>query len=432
VGRLVALGIALSLAWPAGADAQIASAPPPDGLYEAWSPLTMAPVAPLAAEPRALPAWIEVRTEAGTTTVTFLPERRVVWRLAWGPHGPARKTIEVDGHAFATSHYEYDGQGHLARKVVDGPGISGAPWVFAYVTDARGRIVSRTTTLATATPAARWRGATGPASEVQSIARLGGRTVVTTTVGGTDVRRDTYDRGDRLSRTEWLAGGRRHRLELRYRRDGSGVVVSVDRTIAARRAPADARARDPRITSDDLMPLLAAPIERGEALLLLGAPVTSSDEHRGAARRVTDDYADGCWMNSPSALEYDAAGMMIGVHTRCICGLCVDAELTIDVDPASVDAVDLHFTRGPWIRLDGAIDVTADHRVLTPRGPIPAGELRAGDEVLDADGSARVLASVEPLGETELRLGRNVRTVSGTFAAGGILFESEQPRACPP
>jgi hypothetical protein len=425
VARLIALGIALSLA--SVADAQIASAPPADGLYEAWSPLTMAPVAPLAAAPATLPAWIDVRTAGRVTTVTFLPERRVVWRLAWGRHGPVRKTIEVDGRPFATSRFEYDAQGHVARKIVDGPGISGGPWVFTYVTDTHGRIVTRTTTV----PTARRRGG-GAGTEVQSIARRGGRTVVTTAVDGRDVRRDTYDRADRLARTEWLAGAPGHRLELRYRRDASGAPTSVERRLGARQVPADPQARDPHVTSADLMPLLVAPIERGEALLLLGAPVTSSDEHRGASRRVTDDYADGCWMNSPSALEYDAAGMMIGVHTRCICGLCVDAELAIDVDPASVDAVDLHFTRGPWIRLDGAIDVTADHRVLTPRGPIPAGELRAGHEVLAADGSARVLVSVEPLGETEPRLGRNVRTVSGTFAAGGILFESEQPRPCAP
>lgn len=142
----------------------------------------------------------------------------------------------------------------------------------------------------------------------------------------------------------------------------------------------------------------------------------------------TGTWSDRCWLNQPSTLTFDAAGLLTGVQQSCICGFCVDAALA----PSAPDvlATDRHWTRGPWVRLDGAVDVTADHRVMTPDGPRPAGALSAGDRVLSANGAPRVLRSVERLSGAE-RLGVNLRTRSGTFAAGGLLFESEQPRPCP-
>ena len=76
------------------------------------------------------------------------------------------------------------------------------------------------------------------------------------------------------------------------------------------------------------------------------------------------------------------------------------------------------------------MDVTADHRVMTPSGPRTAGSLRAGDVVLGADAVPRVLRSVEPANESAPRLGRNLRTSTGVFEAGGFQFESETPHAC--
>jgi hypothetical protein len=120
--------------------------------------------------------------------------------------------------------------------------------------------------------------------------------------------------------------------------------------------------------------------------------------------------------------------MLIDLHVACICGFCVDAAARIEA--AEVLGTDEHFTRGPWVRLDEALDVTVEHRVLTPRGPRPAGALRPGDVVTGADGRPRVLRSVRALPSAPPRRGLNVRTARGTFGANGFLLESEAPRDC--
>src|SRR5688500_10768970 len=97
----------------------------PDGLYEAWSALAMEPVGPLSGPPPHLERWIEVHTESSVTTVTFEPERRVQWTITLGANGPIEKRIEVDGESYATSRFEYDAAGHLARKTVFGPAVTG-------------------------------------------------------------------------------------------------------------------------------------------------------------------------------------------------------------------------------------------------------------------------------------------------------------------
>lgn len=175
----------------------------------------------------------------------------------------------------------------------------------------------------------------------------------------------------------------------------------------------------------------ARALERHEALLFLGAPIHSTAEGRGSRRETHDDWAQECWMNLTSGIDFDAAGRSSDDSVGCICGFCVDASLDATAD-GELLAVDLHWTAGPWVRLDGTVDVTADHPVMTPDGPVPAGELSAGDVVLGEDGTARALVSVERLPAGELRLGCNLRTESGVFSAGGLLFASEEPRACGP
>ncbi len=125
---------------------------------------------------------------------------------------------------------------------------------------------------------------------------------------------------------------------------------------------------------------------------------------------------------------FDATGLLVSTIQTCICGFCVDADLPVDTGE-EVEGVDLHWTEGPWVRLDERVDVTVDHGVATPGGVVPAGLLRVGDEVLAADGTPRPFRSVRSLARGAERLGRNVRTRSGFFAAGGLLFASEAP--CP-
>jgi hypothetical protein len=114
-------------------------------------------------------------------------------------------------------------------------------------------------------------------------------------------------------------------------------------------------------------------------------------------------------MNQTSRIEYDAADLAEQGDGSCVCGFCV----AMAAPPVGGDVLgtDEHWTTGPWLRIDGAVDVTADHRLLTPSGPRAAGALDAGD-----DGAPR--------------LGVNVRTRSGAFDAGGLRFESEAGRAC--
>ncbi|MCC6875471.1 MAG: hypothetical protein IT378_14280 [Sandaracinaceae bacterium] len=406
--------------------------PPADGAYEAWSSLRMTAVGPLAGSPPDLPEWIEVRTAQGVTSVTFIPDRRVVWRITWGPQGPTEKRVEVDGELFARARYDYDTQGRLTRKTVEGPAAPDGPRVYDYVLDAQGRPIERRLN---GTAPRVWGSRNLPPTpqvEVQSIVYRAGGTTVRSSIGGREVRLDEYDLHGRLLRTRWGpsdAPSASH--ELRYVRRSDGSLDRIDRRLAGGRPSRAAPSRrDRSITPETFGPLSGVPIERREARMLLGAPASIHDELRGAARRSTDDWSDGCWLNQPSAIEWDATNFAVNTTSPCICGFCVDAALRVEVEDAQVLGVDLHYTAGPWVRLDGAIDVTADHRVITPRGPVPAGELRPGDSVLASDGTVRELRSVEPLLEPGERLGRNVRTRAGVFGAAGLLFESEPLTRC--
>lgn len=71
---------------------------------------------------------------------------------------------------------------------------------------------------------------------------------------------------------------------------------------------------------------------------------------------------------------------------------------------------------------------------FSPVHGVPVGSITAsepGDLVRTAAGGVRTLRSVQTLPPGPLRLGRNLRTASGTFGAGGLLFRSESPRRCP-
>lgn len=417
--RSVGLLLALAASVPAAAQ------PPASGQYESWSPILRRPVGPLASTPAVLPRWLAVVTTGDRSVVTFRPEGRVVWRVRWGPHGVTRKVTLVDGEVVHTTRFEYDARGHLTRKHVDGPALPGAPWTATYVTDPRGRVLERAEQLVRRAPggsrdlprgtaAARW------------IVSWGPRVVARQEVDGRVVRVDTFLPDGRLLDTELR--GASASVGLRYHRVRD-AVVRIDRRRPGARGPASAHARDSSVSTTDLQPFFETLVEQHEVRLVLGSPATATDEGRGRARRLTDDYSDGCWLNDPNGLQYDATGLLVGSVTQCICGFCVDAALPVEAE--EVLAVDLHWTAGPWVRLDGRVDVTADHEVLTPDGPVPAGDLGPGDGVLRTDGSLWVLGAVELLPDAQPRLGRNVRTRSGTFGAGGLLVRSEAPRPCP-
>ncbi len=424
---------------PRAAVAQPVTAPPPSGLYETWSPVRMAPVGPLATPPTVLPRWLSVLTTGSQCVITFEPDRRVVWRVTYGPHGATEKRTEVDGALFSRTTFDFDAAGHLERKTVDGPGIVDGPWVSTYATDpATGRVLGRrerlvlrhswgSRNLPRPTADSRW--------EVTWAAN--GAATTRHFIAGNLVRADTYDTDGRTLQTEFHAApstGVRIRppphdsIILRYLRNSGGTLLSVERDVFGHRAPASATTVDPAIRSEHLVAFRHSLVEQFEVTLALGAAVHASDQHRGAARTLTLDYAPGCWMNGVSGFEFDATGLLVSTYAGCICGFCVSADL--EVHAPDVTGVDLHWTTGPWIRLDGAVDVTADHNVMTPGGPRAAGVLRTGDTVLTADGGTRALRAVERLATGTMRLGRNVRTAAGVFEAGGIVFESETPRAC--
>jgi hypothetical protein len=387
----------------------------------------------LADAPRTQGEHLVVRTTGNVAHVTFLPERRVTWRLTWGPHGPIEKVVEVDAQLFLRARYEYDAAGHLARKVAEGPGLElerepriATPLVFTYRTDAQGRVVERRSPLRQPS----WR---APAEERLTVTYAGARATVRIEHAGRVVRIDELDEQGRVLATRLEGTPPARTLQLEYVRDAQGRLERVERVVEGRRTVADPRARHASITRFDVELVARAPVERREALWLLGAPVTASDEGRGIERTRTDDWSDECriggesMINAISGMAWDASGLSLGSAQGCICGFCVDAELAVDA-PDEL-GVDLHWTRGPWVRLDDAIDLTTDHEVLTPTGLRPAGALRPGDAVIDASGGVRVLRTVEHLGEQE-RLGRNVRTASGTFVVGGIVVASEAPRPC--
>jgi len=426
---------------PHVARAQPMPRPPPSGSYEAWSQVRMGPVGRLAAAPATqgpLARWLDVTTQGSSATIRFQPEGRVVWRTTWGPAGLVEKRVEVDGEPWARSVFERDARGCVVRKTVTGRvtrryvGGPETPWPFSYRCDAQARPVERTGTIVLRHP---WgsRALVPPTAPERVTIRwtAAGGSEVRTFVAGSEVRRDVFDADGLVLRTHLGApSATRSRIALVYLRDRAGHLLSIERIVRGHRSSASSSAPLAGITPAHIAALAHAPVERHEIELALGAPVRTSDEGRGVERRVTLDYSPTCWLNELSSVELDPAGLLVSGVQGCICGVCVDAALATSVQ-SDVLAVDTHWTAGPWVRLNGSVDVTDDHEIMTPSGPRAAGALRAGEIVLADDGSARALVSVERLPAGPPRLGRNVRTRDGTFAAGGILFRSEQPRACP-
>lgn len=440
-----AWGLAWCLAWltVGRAAAQPVRAPVPSGLYEGYSPVTRAPYGPIdAAATRTLrlPQWLEVTSQGESSEIVFLPERRVAWRLVYGPAGLLRKTVTVDGQPWTESRFGYR-DGALRDKVVSGPGIGSGPGAasgteagrrYTYVLDEAGRIKERRGPISRSP----FHGSDPAADRVTFSSQADG-TTVDYTIGGQVVRRDRFDRAGRLVRTEVgrPATEAASRLSLIYVRDGAGRLQRILRqwfTAAPRPAHADRRAADGAGVQPAHLEALPPVVERHEVLLLLGQPERHSRDVAATERSVRDQYGKTCWLNRISELTYDAAGMLSRYGQTCICGLCVAAPSA----PRPLSGADLlgrdeHWLSGPWLRLDERVDVTADHRVLTPAGPRPAGALRPGDVVLGEDGAPRRLSSVRTLPRGPERRGVNLRTRSGRFAAGGLLFESETPQPCP-
>lgn len=392
------------------------------GLYEGFSPITMAPYGPLdEATTKKLPRWLDVRVDGETVDVIERPEDRIRWRLRYGEHGLVSKRVTVDGEFWLESRFARDGEGRLLDKEVSGPG-SDRRLSFAYTVDERGRVTERRR---------RDGGETWRVAHDQE----GGTTVATTIWDGKIARVDRFDAAGRLLRTD--LGEPKHaatwHVAVVYDRDAGGRLRNVIRRRGGGPTVFAAFDRpDQSLVAGDLIPIFPV-VERHEVLLALGAPMTHSDDGKGVARRSRDAFGTDCWLNAASAIVYDAAGRAHGTEVTCICGFCVDAALDAAAgDGAEVVGRDWHWTAGPWVRFDGSVDVTADHEVLTPNGPRAAGELAAGDLVLGEDGAPRALRSVERLPEGELRLGVNLRTTTDRFQAGGLLFGSEHGRACGP
>lgn len=404
-----------------------AKAPVASGLYEGYSPILRAPYGSLDERTaRSLPRWLEVTSKGETSEVVFLPERRVVWRLTYGPDGLIEKKVTVGGAPFTESRFRYE-QGALVEKSVTGVGSGGAR-VYQYVRDADGRITERRG------PVSRnsYYGSDPKKDRVLFTWDAAGVTL-DYVLGAQIVRRDRYDAGGRLLRTDLgrPATDPKGRLSLIYQRDASGRLVGVQRQwFGAPARPARPDRRDPAVKWLHLGTLPPV-VERSEVLLLLGRPERHSRDAGSSDNSIRDQYAKDCWLNQISELTYDSAEMLSSYGQTCICGLCVAAESGPRA-PAGAELLgrDEHWRDGLWLRLDERVDVTPDHRVMTPSGPRPASELRAGDVVLTEDGSARPLRSVRRLPAGPARLGVNLRTTSGYFAAGGLLFESEIPRSC--
>lgn len=425
--RLTATLVLLaSLALPATARAQ--PGPPPDGLYEDFPSMFLAPGAPLTAPSTLLPRWVDVRTRGRVTTVTFEPDERVVWRITWGPHGPTRKTTLVDGAVWTRSRFAYDAAGHLATKEVSGPGAAGG-LTFTYTTDATtGEVRTRSATLPATYPSS----STTVAERVE-VTRSPAGVTVTVTRDGHTARRDRYDPDLRLLESRFFDVRGTETARLTYARDASGGLRRIRRRIGHHGHAVDPTHPDPTVTSSDVQALAFCPVEHHEALLLLGAPTTATDEGRGARREIHTDFApDTCWMNATSGLDFDATGLLVQRTVGCICGFCVAAAAIDPDDAASALGVARHWTHGPWVRIDGTVEVTIEHALVTPSGPRAAGTLAPGDVVLAADGTPHVVVSVELLPDDGARLGVNLTTEDGTFAAGGLLFVSETARACEP
>ncbi len=395
----------------AGADAATPAGPRGE-LFEGYSPVTdrlYGPLTPAAA--RLLPRWLQATTDGDVTDVVFQPEGALRWRMVRGPRGLVEKTTLVDGKVWTRSSFRYDAQGRIAAKEVSGPGVGAGGWRAAYRSDERGRVVERSGDGPTWT--VRWDDDGAATAETRD--GEGGRRV------------DRWDARGNLLRSELWRDGAKRRLVIEYQRDGAGRLLRVTRRRGDGAAAAATFAKpDPTVRSEDVaaVPGLA---ERWEVLLVLGAPTTRRVNGAGAARTTTDYFGESCWLNQPSGLAYDAGERVLRSEVGCICGLCVDARAQIGGD--EVLGRDEHWAPGPWLRLDDALEVTADHRVWTPRGPVRAGELRAGDPVLDARGRVRTLRSARRL-DGGRRLGVNLRTRSGRFVAADFVLESESGE-CP-
>ncbi|MGZ3453254.1 MAG: hypothetical protein ACXVEF_26865 [Polyangiales bacterium] len=379
--------------------------------YEAFSPITQAPsVARTEKDALSLPRFLEVKTSSTTQEIVFRPEGRMVWKLRRSDQGIVEKITLVDGEEWSRTRFTYDSFGRRTEKRVELSG--GKSIVETYAFDATNRLTERRR------------------SDGSEIWKLTYGTTITaeTTIDGKTVRRDVFDTEGRILETHLGRPVGAKELVLTYARDPEGKITAITRTTATGKPRPIATSPDPTIVAEDLARLPTI-VERHEVLMLFGPPTTRSVTGKGVARETIDRYAgNACWMNQPSAVQYDPADLSSGIRVECICGFCVDSASAPHADDAI--GYDEHFTEGPWIRLDGHLDVTADHALATPDGPRLAGTLTAGDVVLAEDGTPKPLLSVERLFSTAPRLGKNLRTTSGFFAAGGLRFVSEQPRAC--
>src|SRR4051794_37708951 len=110
---VAALGLIVLAPDPCVTSSDVAVA---SGLYEAWSPLTMRPVGPLAAAPDGWPRWLKVESVGERSKVTFEPDERVVWDTAFGPCGVVAKDTLMDGARWTRSTFRYDDACHLVLK----------------------------------------------------------------------------------------------------------------------------------------------------------------------------------------------------------------------------------------------------------------------------------------------------------------------------
>lgn len=386
------------------------------GLYETLAPDTGLPAGPLDKPPSGvLPEWLEVSVSGAGDhlAILFQPAGRVRWEMELGPYGPIAKTTFVDGLAFATSTFSYaDCLGaHCAcprEKRVSGPGLA-KELIQSYRCDATGRIVARgDDERIERTPGARG-----------YVVRHG---VGQSTTYWSEVRRDD----GRLERAYTGADEAKAVLAFTIVRDARGAPLKLVRTLGG--TPTDVPSGNPpdvRVTAAALGEL-HGPMPRWLVHAFLGEPTTTRDDGQGPGRVVLDDWSDGCWLNQLSTLGFDASLALVGAHAGCICGLCVADDVPLSGE--GILGVDTHIRTGPWVALDGVV-VTADHPVLTPVGALPAGWLDVGSVVLGPAGP-RTLVTFERLPDGPRR-GRNLRTTTGVFEAGGFLFLSEESVACP-
>ena len=116
--------------------------------------------------------------------------------------------------------------------------------------------------------------------------------------------------------------------------------------------------RDGRLLREDTLDAAGRPLS-----------ITTSEAGAGVARAIDDDWG---WLNAPSGARFGASGLAVRTTVACICGFCVDASLEVSTHSA-VLSTDLHWTRGPCVRVDGALHVTDDHPLVTPSGHVLAG-----------------------------------------------------------